>query len=55
MRIFGILLLATALASAGAAGAKEGVPAKAATAALAREAGELFLGKAGGGVAQCVL
>ncbi|TDR37853.1 CubicO group peptidase (beta-lactamase class C family) [Tahibacter aquaticus] len=50
MRIFGILLLATALASAGAAGAKEGVPAKAATAALAREAGEFFKGHQPGGV-----
>lgn len=50
MRIFGVLLLATALVFPAAAGAKEGVPAKATTEALAREAAGFFRDQQPGGV-----
>ena len=50
MRKFGRLLLATALAFAGTAAAKQGEPAKGTTQALAREAAAFFSGQQPGGV-----
>jgi CubicO group peptidase (beta-lactamase class C family) len=50
MRMFGTLLLATALAFAGTTQAKEALPAKATTDALAREAAAFFKDQQPGGV-----
>jgi len=50
MKIFGVLLLATASVFVSPAGAKEGASAKAAAAALAREADAFFTGQLPGGV-----